>query len=148
MKKTLKSNTKNHSITSKYVTEKEMSEIDMDLYADILGNNFDEIDEKYGSFDYIRLGEKQNGYYGETKPIKIGQVIKVLESFKNKGCNYVELFYHTDHIGYEFYGLDIHRSTDEEIKNYKRFEELKRKGEIQQSIEKLENQLNMLKGQL
>lgn len=120
MKKTLKTN-KNHSITRKYLVEKELSEIDMDLYSNILGKNWD--DE--WDIDCIRLGEERNGYRGETPPIEIDRVIKVLESFKNKGCNYVELFYHTDHIGYEFYGLDIHRSTDKEIENHKRFEELK-----------------------
>jgi hypothetical protein len=136
----------NHSITEVYKSEESLTEIDFTLREKILGKNWDEKEERYGN---IILGDDKNSWKGESYPINIDDVNKVLEKLKKKGCNYVEIMYHSDHIGYYFNGMDIYRSTDEEVlensKNTEEFEKAKKLAEIdflQRKIDQIKKTLN------
>ena len=122
----------NHSITEIYKSEESLTEIDFTLRDKILGKNWDEKEERYG---HIVLGDDKTSWKGESYPININDVNKVLEKLKKKGCNYVEIMYHSDHIGYYFNGMDIHRSTNEEVlennKHTEEFEKAKKLAEIE-----------------
>lgn len=133
---------KNHSITKIYKVEESTTEIDFTLRDKVLGKDWDEHENR---FDEIVKGG--GGQYGQSSPIEIDKVIKTLQGFKDSGCNHVEIMYHEDHIGYYFYGLDIHRSTDQEVA-----EEKERRDKIENRrtslrIKSLEAELSKLKKQ-
>ena len=132
----------NHSITRIYKSEKSVSEIDMDLYDEILGKDWSEHHER---FSEIRLGDnKKYGWQGESHPINIDVVIKLLNGLKAKGCTHAEIMYHCDHIGYYFYGLDVHRSTSEEMDAEEARIEKENKKAKTQRIKELTTELNKL----
>ena len=135
-----------HSITEIYKSEESLTEIDFTLRDKILGKGWDDNEERFGQ---IVLGNDHNSWKGESYPINIDDVNKVLEKLKKKGCNYVEIMYHSDHIGYYFNGLDIHRSTFKEVlennKNIEEFEKAKKLAEIdllQRKIDQIKKTLN------
>lgn len=132
----------NHSITKIYKDEISLTEIDFTLRDKILGKNWDKHEERFGQ---ITLNDDHNSWKGESHPINIDDVIKILEKLKSKGSNYVEIMYHCDHIGYYFNGLDIHRSTDEEVSKEKERLEAKSKANKEAEIKALEAKLEKLK---
>lgn len=117
---------KNGYYTTKLISEKEFSEIDMVLYAKLFGNNWDEKFERL-----IEIGNF-NGNNG----ILIDTLIKQLTAFKKKDCTHVSIEYHVDHIGYELSGLSVAKSTVNEIKEYNRIEQ--EKLAIQKQVEALD----------
>jgi len=125
-------------ITNKYVKELEHSEIDFDLYEKILGKDWSDIDR-----EEIDLGRDNNWWTGEGYPIEIDRVIKTLQKLKKRGANFVEIMYHCDHIGYVFNGVDIHESTEGELK--KHLESEKKNKAKQEEIKALEKKLKELK---
>jgi hypothetical protein len=133
---------KNHSITEIYKESKSLTEIDFILRDKMLGKNWSENEERFGQ---ITLNNDHKNWQGESHPISIDDVIKTLESFKKKGCNYVEIMYHCDHIGYYFNGLDIHRSTNEEVAKDKERLDAKSKAKKEAEIKALETKLEQLK---
>ena len=83
-----------------YKTEFELDEIDFDLQSEL------KIKENDSNMGTLNNGESL--WSGESFPINIDIVIEVLNEFKKKNkCNYVEIVYHSDHIGYIFNGLNI-----------------------------------------
>ncbi len=132
----------NNSITEIYKSSKSLTEIDFILRDKMLGKNWAENEERFGQ---ITLNNDHKNWQGEVHPISIDDVIKVLENFKKKGSNYVEIMYHCDHIGYYFNGLDIHRSTDEEVASESERLEAKLKAKKDAEIKALETKLEQLK---
>ena len=132
----------NHSITKIYKTEESLTEIDFVLRDKILGKNWSENEERFGD---ITLNNDYNSWKGESHPINIDDVIKILENLKEKGSNYVEIMYHCDHIGYYFNGLDIHRSTNEEVTKEKEMLDAEAKAKKEAEIKALEIKLAKLK---
>lgn len=132
----------NHSITQVYTTGESLTEIDFTLRDEILGKDWADHEER---FDQITLNNDHDNWKGESHPIKIDEVIKILEKLKSNGSNYVEIMYHCDHIGYYFNGLDIHRSTDEEVVKNKERLEAKLKAKKEAEIKALEAKLAQLK---
>ena len=108
---------KNNSLTIIYKKEIEDSELDFTLRDKILGPKWSEQEER---FDTIVSGDEKSGWQGESHAISIDRMIGHLDMMKQNGCNHVEIMYHTDHIGYVIYGLDIHRSTDHEVLEHKK----------------------------
>jgi hypothetical protein len=133
---------KNHSITEIYKASHSITEIDFILRDKILGKNWAENEERFGQ---IILNNDQKNWQGESHPIDIDEVIKVLERLKKKGSNYVEIMYHSDHIGYYFNGLDIHRSTDGEISNEKKRLDVELQVNKEAEIKALEARIAKLK---
>jgi hypothetical protein len=133
----------NHSITKEYKEEIDDSELDMTLYDEILGKDWSD-KEKY--HDTIYKGrDNQYGWQGESHPISIDRMMKHLQDLKDKGCNHVEIMYHCDHIGYNIYGLDIHRSTNEEVKAHKKWQAAEKEKEKQKKIKELTKELEKVK---
>lgn len=132
-----------HSITKIYKTGNLSTEIDLDLYDKMLDKDWSS--SEYG-IDTIKLdNDDKYGWQGESEPIEIDKLISILNDIKTKGSNYVEIVYHHDHIGYYFYGLDIHRSTNKEIINKKKRFEKENKILREQKIKELETELKKLK---
>lgn len=98
------------NITYNCKVEKHSEELDFILRDEVFGTEkSDEISDT-GHFNHIYKG----GEY-ENTPISIESLRKILDEVEKKGCNYVSIDYHCDHIEYDIYGLDIHESTKEEI---------------------------------
>jgi hypothetical protein len=77
--------------------EERSSEIDFELYDDILGkDNWDDFEFKEESDSRL-----------DSFPVNIDSVIELLNSLKAQGANYISIDYHCDHIGYDIEGLKI-----------------------------------------
>jgi len=129
-------------ITKNYIQETEISEIDFDLYDKVLGKEWEDMDCDQ---ERIELGRKEKWWTGESHPIEIDRIIKLLNNLKIKGANFVEIMYHCDHIGYVFNGVDIHKSTEGEIENHLDQLKKRKEAEKQKEIEALEKKLKQLK---
>ncbi|NMC61419.1 MAG: hypothetical protein GYA51_18860 [Candidatus Methanofastidiosa archaeon] len=86
-----------------YKAQEELSEIDFDLYESLFPK-WSENDEEHPEEITVFPNDEPLYWVGESHPISIKDVIKVLNDMKEKGCDYVEIMYHTDHIGYVFTG--------------------------------------------
>src|ERR1035437_2451879 len=135
------SKVKKYIIERNYVTESEISEIDFDLKDDL---GIGEDDDEVLTID----NDKGMSWPGESHPIKIDTLIGFLNEIKDLNkCEYVEIMYHQDHIGYVLTGLNIKKYGDCSIryksilKNYKKEAELSKV----KRIADLEMELNTLK---
>lgn len=106
------------------VGEGEFSEIDMDLYDEILGpDNTKKIwDNDDYPGDYIDKSECEYNC-----PIEIDKMIDFLQTMKEEnGATYVEIGYHVDHIGYEMRAYKVNEVKEEKIEKpeFEMFEDL------------------------
>lgn len=127
-----------------YKAQKELDEIDFDLYESLFPR-WSENDEEHPEQITVFPNDEPLYWVGESHPIHIEEVIKVLNDMKEKGCNYVEIMYHTDHIGYVFTGLDVHVASEKEIAKHEEASKNKRDAEIQKRIAQLEAEIQKLK---
>ena len=135
----MKKSTK-YIIEKNYVTDLEYSEIDFDL-RDELG--IDEDDDETLEI----CNNKFANWAGESHPIKITRLITALTEMQVKSCEYVEIMYHTDHIGYVLTGLNISK-FDENTIRYKSLLKKYQKNQDEykkERIKELEQELNRLK---
>lgn len=131
-----------------YKAQEELSEIDFDLYESLFprwSENDEEHPEQIPEQITTFLNDEPLYWIGESHPINIDDVIKVLNDMKEKGCNYVEIMYHTDHIGYVFTGLDVHIASEKEIAKHEEVSKNKHNAEIQRRIAQLEAEIQRLK---
>lgn len=124
----------------KYIQEIESDELH--IYCKFFTE--DEMDEDYPQT--IREGDSRWG--GECAPIKINEVIKILNDMKEKGATHVEIDYHVDHRSYIFNGVEIRKATEKEcsdtLKKLKEIQQQKKKEQIEKykrEIDKLENEI-------
>lgn len=127
-----------------YKAQEELSEIDFDLYESLFPK-WSENDEEHPEQITIFPNDEPLYWVGESYPISIKDVIKVLNDMKEKGCDYVEIMYHTDHIGYVFTGLDVHKASEKEIAKHEEVSKNKHNAEIQRRIAQLEAEIQKLK---
>ena len=97
----------------KLVDEGEFSEIDFDLYDEIIGS--DNVAKIYDNDDYpgdyIDRSETEENY-----PIQIDKMIDFLQTMKEEhNATYVEIDYHCDHIGYEMRAYKVEEVKEEKI---------------------------------
>jgi hypothetical protein len=123
-------------VTKTLIGNDNQSELDIVLY-DGFGFSYDTHDQ----FNEI---EKGKGYYADATPIKIDDMIKILQSLKEKGATHVQLEDHCDHQGYDISGFEIRLSTQEEIDEYEfkrtvKMEKRQRVLELQKEINKIKN---------
>ena len=87
-------------IKTTYKAFEERTEIDFDLYNELGIGDEDE---------QVKTITNANTYQPPASfcSIKIDKVLDVLKQFKNKNCEYIDIMYHEDHIGYYFYGSNI-----------------------------------------
>ncbi len=133
----------NYIIEYQYIKEIEIDEIDFILDDELKIDSNMESDE----IDNINTGNEIPSWAGESHPINIDRVIKILKKLKQKNkCKYVEIAYHTDHIGYIFSGLNIIKHSESDLKG-KKLLEYKNKifnKSINKKISILKSQLNEL----
>lgn len=128
-------------LEKKYIHEISFSEIDFDMYEDV---GIKDDDKEIGRIDN---SDKICNWGGETAPIGIDRMMKALQEMKDKGCDYVEIMYHEDHIGYELSGLMI-RKYEEGTLAYQKYLNKMQQLEMdnnQKQIQKLEAELKKLK---
>lgn len=120
--------TVNNTITCNCKIEDYTDELDFILVNDIFGKeNADKIYDELGP-NFIYKGKDY-----PNSPVKIETLKKMLSELEDKGCNYVSIDYHCDHIEYDIFGLDVHSSTEKEIEEY----ENKERNEMLQKTSKL-----------
>lgn len=87
---------------------------------------------------------------GESVPMKIEDLKKVIEMFERNGAKYIEMMYHVDHNGYYFYGLDfeIVSSKDKRFKTILDYKDKQEKLLIKQKIKELEETKKSLQKRL
>jgi hypothetical protein len=126
-----------------YIIDEELDSIDFDLNKE-LKIDYDDVDEMHN------VSNADGKYWtGDSHPIKIDRVLKVLNKYKNKyNCKYVEIMYHEDHISYIFNGLNIykHKEGSKKYKEYTAIDEEEVERQKREKITKLENELKHLKG--
>ena len=99
-----------NTITHDCKVETHTEELDFALYHDILGKeNIDKAYEEDGVNSIYKGKDYQN------TPVKIEVLKEMLLKLEEKGCNYVSIDYHCDHIEYDICGIDVHKATEEEI---------------------------------
>lgn len=108
---------KKQFVTRKYISEIETNDsLSQDIFDDILGKNWEDENNEYP--ETIEICLKDNIYGGVSIPIEISKLKTLLKKLEIKGANYVEIMYHTDHVGYVLNGVKIDTSTDKEIKDF------------------------------
>lgn len=112
-------------VTQLHVKSFDESEIDFDMDADFKLEKEDD-----DNYQYLAIIDKGSGAMVDNTPIHIDRMIKILAELKKKGCNYVALDYHCDHIGYEVSGFIITPSTPEEIEEVEQKDAKKKAAEV------------------
>lgn len=101
-------------LIKKNIIDDELSEIDFDFMREWDCDYGNEDSDDPNDFHYYDFIISQHGS-ADGFPIKIDRVIEYLQNMKDSGCNYVEMGYHCDHIGYEFSGFMIEEATPDQI---------------------------------
>jgi len=127
-----------------YVGHETTEELDFITRDEILGKDWDNDDVLEHPISIIK-GNTGNNWEGHSEPILISSLEKMLAKLKKKGANYVEIMYHTDHYQYIINGLEVHKSTPEEIQQYFKTQEEKSAKLKAEKIAKLEYELKQLK---
>jgi hypothetical protein len=122
-------------VTKTLIGNDNQSELDFVLYDDF-GFSYDTHDK------FVEI-QKGKGYYADATPIKIDDMIKILQSLKEKGATHVQLEDHCDHQGYDISGFEIRLSNHDEIVEY----EAMRKVEMEkkQRVLEFQNEINKIK---
>jgi hypothetical protein len=101
------------------------------------------------NFDYDRNSEfveiKKNleTYYADAEPIRIDDMIKVLQNLKDSGSTHVQIETHHDHHGYDISGFEIRLSTQEEIDEFN--SEIEARNNKMNKILELQKQIELIK---
>lgn len=121
-------------LRKEYLKEIETGELDFILYDMIFGKEWENMKRERN----IVVGrDKYNSTWGgESIPIPISMVRKILDQLEKKGSDFVEIMHHTDHISYVFNGMKITKATEKECQ--KENEKEKKKKEIELEVNKLE----------
>lgn len=99
-----------------YKAEIELDELDLEILNDIHPEMVE--DDEYCPHEELLIGDGDFKWSDQTHPVKIDKIIETLNQLKEKGCNYVEIFYHTDHMAYHLIGLDVHKASQESINEF------------------------------
>ena len=126
-------------VTSKLISRKEFSELDIQFKEDF-GFNYKD-DEEFILIEKIEKGIRN--YPLESEPIDIDKLINYLNSIKEKGANYAGIDFHCDHQSYIIGGYSIRFSDDKEISEYQEIEQKEK--EKQEKILKLHEEIHKLK---
>ena len=125
-----------------YIKEIEHSELDIENLENIFGKSDD-----YHEHETLTTQSNGSNMYwtGEAEPINIDTLMNTLQTLKDAGCNYVEVMFHCDHIGYNITGLEMREASKEEVNKYRAHKRSQLKIEKENKIKELEEALNKLK---
>src|ERR1035437_113914 len=101
-------------ITKTYKKEIELSELDFVIQESIHKDWYG--DSHVNDSRVVITNNGKGRWEGDAIPIDIDEAIRTLEKLKKTGANFAEIMYHTDHNGYVFNGLEVRKSTEDEIK--------------------------------
>jgi hypothetical protein len=124
-----------------YKGEKDLTELDLELFDKLLGKDYD---EKYEDYPETIVKGRNGTWEGEGDSAKIDDVIRVLEKMKSKGANYVEIIQHSDHHGYYFNGVDIHVANEQEIQEHLDIKNKQSLKKLEESEEELMKKLKLI----
>jgi len=119
------------------VIHEELSELDFSLMSEF-NHNFDSEDD-FREIDVISNKKLKINTYVDTTPVSIKDLDKLITKFKKKGATHIQMFHHSDHIGYEFSGFKIALADDELIDKFKA--EHKKKVELNKEYAKLKKKM-------
>jgi hypothetical protein len=133
-------------IEIKQLTAIEVSDLDLVNEDEILGVNPEGHDCKE---IVTKKLDARNHYIDESIDINIDTVIGVMKQLKEKGCNYVQIFHHSDHHAYEFYGIHMSEMTDQDqINDHLLKENESEKRFLKKRIAEMEEQIAQMKKRL
>lgn len=123
-------------ITKTLIKNDNQSELDFVL-QDEFGFDYE------NNSDLVQI-EKTSNYYADAEPIRIDEMIEILNNLKKSGSTHVQIESHGDHHGYDISGFEIRLSTEEEINEYELDLKIKKDkkdkiSELQKQIEKIKN---------
>jgi hypothetical protein len=123
-------------------TREYTGEVDFEMYDDILGSEktSELYDDEFG-VNTIHKGSE----YCDSLPVKIEELKKVIEKFEKAGCNYISIDYNCDHPDYIFYGVDVHKATEEEIEEINNKDKKHKSKQAEELRKKAEEMLNEAK---
>lgn len=125
-------------ITKRYIKEVDITEIDIVNQDQILGPD----PECERDHERITIPNKKASWAGEAEPVEIGKMIDTLTRLRDLGSTHVEIMHHEDHHGYYVNGLEMRKSTPEELadlrdKTAKQEEKHREIAELEKKIEKI-----------
>lgn len=135
---------KKQGITLTYVAHETTDDLKDTMRNEILGEDWDE----KGEYPiYIEKGNTGNNWEGQAYAVSIRSLKELIGYLEDKGANYVEIMFHGDHGEYELSGLEIHKTTAAEMREYnnginKQNEEIK-----QEEIARLKARIKQLEKQ-
>ncbi len=99
--------------------------------------------EDWDKQDYIEI-EKNYTDDGQ-EPIEIDKMIEMLQGMKDLGSTHANIYYHVDHHGYYVSGIEMRKSSQEEISKFieKKKEIKKLDKEINDIHEKMESLIKL-----
>lgn len=125
-------------IKKTHIADESVSELDMVL-RESFGFDYDTHE------DFIELQDKQG--HADGNPIKIDDMIQILQSMKRSGATHVEMNDQCDHIGYDISGYRIELADQESIEKYemalqRKKTKAKMADSLRQQLRDLENEDN------
>ena len=93
--------------------------------------------EDWDLHDFVEINK--GNVNRDDEPIEINSMIELLQRAKDAGSTHVNIDYHTGHHGYDISGVEMRKSTQEEIDNYEEFKS---------SIKDIDAQIKKLNGEL
>lgn len=98
--------------------------------------------EDHDTHDFNEL--TNNIMMTDVEPISIETLVEILNKAKEAGSTHIAIEYHCDHIGYDITGIEIRKSTTDEINAHvekQRAEQEKRRKihDLKAQIAKIEN---------
>lgn len=126
----------NHTnyMTLKYLKEIEESDLDIIEVEKTLGKDAWEP----GYERIFKHLDNDCSWEGECNRISIDLLEKTIAKLKKAGANYVEMMHHSDHNAYVFYGIEVRKSTKEEVLTYQLQNEKKKR--IENRLEELDKE--------
>lgn len=135
---------KKQGITSTYVGHETTEDLKHIMRNEILGEDWDE----KGEYPiYIEKGNTGNNWEGEAYAVSIRSLRELIGYLEEKGANYVEIMFHGDHGEYELSGLEVHKTTDSEMRAYNKGIKKQREAIKQEEITKLKERIEYLERQ-
>lgn len=127
---------KNIYVTKRLIETNNQSELDFDLYAEF---NV----EEYDDFVEIEPEDNYKNCVADSTPIRIDDMIKILQDFQKNKATHIQLEEDGDHHGYWISAFKIENSTPDEIEAY----ELKYKNYNKKvkEIQELQNKIDEIK---
>jgi len=121
---------KNTYLKSTSIEYYDFDEQNYELSINYIPNYDEDEDDVWKSLVFVKNNSKI-----KNTPIHIDKLISALNTLKELGSNYVSLFYHTDHDGYEIEGHKIEYATEDEIAEYE--DKVKKMNKLQDTYNKL-----------